>query len=932
MISHITTASDRLPSPPTVAAPIVALTPETVRDAVHALCYAKPLGDSPLIGLAVVAASLREEGLADGHRSRAWALSKLIHDLVAERLDRLRSGEGPTPWSTMTADEALEWLASDLRADDLEREAWGTLYYRYLSGVDHPVGRAVAATGTPQRTLHRRAERGCRLLAEALRAREAEIVERSATAAATAAVKAPALPLQPGRLIGRAAEVSALRGLVGRHRLVTLTGPGGTGKTRLALQLAFAMRRDFEDGAAFADLSTLDHPDMVDEVVAGALGLSPGTARPPIEALLDHLADRSLLLVIDNCEHVVGQAAAVAEAILGRAPSVRIVATSREPLRIAGERMWRVPPLALPDAEVVRALERLVASPAVELFVERAESARADFELTARNAPAVAELCARLDGLPLAIELAAARVGMLPPEAILDRIDERFGLLTTGRRTAQSRQRTLRAAIDWSHDLLDPAERAVFRQLAVFRGGWTLEAAEAVCDVESALDGDALGEGAPSVLDLIGRLVDKSLVVAEQANGAARYRFLDSIHAYAREQLEASGDGPGARRRHLHAVIDMAEAFRILERGTPEQEVALARLEVEHDNVRAAFAYAREASDARAGLRLGATLGWSFYAHGHLVEGRRLLESALDIPGADDRSMDRATTLNHLGILANHRGDFAEARRRLLESLAIHRENGDELRASSVHVNLGIEALLRGDLDAAQGSFERAREVQGDRPGLLANLGLVALRRADYAAAREHFDAVMPMARRARDSRLIGNVLINLGAIERREGNVARARDLLEEGMQIARGQNDRSTVVFILQELGRVAVAAGDGDGARARFGQSAALAAEIGDRMSAVELLEGLAELAAFEAAPRRVARLLGAAAAGRESLGSRPDAERVENVERLGRRARSTLGAAGFEEAAKAGRAMGVEAAVELGLGLGGGGSREAGVPGE
>lgn len=882
----------------TTPLPESALGPGVVRDALYALCYAKSLADSPLLDLALVSRGLRSEGLADSLESRTWVLSRLLHDEVTAQLDRLRGSDSPTSWRDLSPGEAVQGLADDFAAGSTEREAWGAVYFRYVAGVDQPVQRAVDA-GIPQRTLLRRAKRGAERLALRLREREQE--------AATGAM-VDALPDHPTRLIGRSADLALAAEQLGRTRLLTLTGPGGTGKTRLAIELARTVGARHPDGARFVDLSPLDDPALVDAAVASALGVRDAPDQPIRDRLLDHLAERSTLLILDNCEHVLAAAADLAEGIVGRAGEAQVVATSREPLRIAGERVIGVPPLGLPDPATATAPEHARRSAAVELFVERAEAASASFELTSDNAEAVAKLCLRLDGIPLALELAAARARVLPPEAMLARLDQRFALLANGRRTASARQRTLEGAIDWSYALLDPAERRVFQRLAVFRGGWTIGAAEAVC----AGDGIARAE----VLDLLGHLVEKSLVVALAAGGRARFRFLESIHAYARLRSKEAGEAAAAQRRHLAHFVGVAEQAGAAMRSE-EHEAWIARLEADHDNLRAAIAHAEALADAEAARRLGIGLGFSFYARGRLVEGGELMRRLLAVPGVADRSADHAALLNLVGVLANHRGAFAEARTALGECLAIREALGNTRGMASALTNLGIEALLRKDLDAAEAHFGRARELGGDSMALLANHGLVALRRGAFDVARERYEASLGLARDAGDTWSIGHALANLGSIAYRQGELDRSVALLEEALAIKRRIGDGSTIPYLLTSLGEIEAARGKLPLAIERLAEAIPMALALGDRASLVGAGLGLATVAQRAGAPLVAARLLAAADAGREALGIQlTDLDRADLAAVIPL-VRAAIGEAAFETAWALGRSDSLEAATRMGL---------------
>ena len=460
------------------------------------------------------------------------------------------------------------------------------------------------------------------------------------------------LPLQLTSFVGREREMAQVRELLEDNRLLTFTGPGGSGKTRLALVVASGLGRGFEDGVWLVELASLSDPELVPQAVASVLGVRETPGTPLVDSLRIHLGSRGVLLVLDNCEHLVEACASLAEALLHSCPNLRILATSREALGVSGETIFAIPPLSLPDPRRLPALESLPRYEATRLFVERAKAARHGFSLTEGNAMAVAQVCYRLDGIPLAIELAAARIRVLSAEQISSRLDDSFRLLTGGGRSALAHQRTLRTAMDWSHELLSEEEQAMLRRLSVFAGGFTLEAAETVGTGEG-IEGD-------EILDLLASLVDKSLVLVDQQE-EIRYRLLETVRQYGREKLEESGEAERVRRRHANYYLALAEEA---ERGLSGSDQApwLARLETEHDNLRAALRWSLGGGEAEPGLGLAAAL-WSFwYTRGHLSEGRRWLESAVFENGRL-RTRTKARALGGAGYIALFQGEYEAANR-----------------------------------------------------------------------------------------------------------------------------------------------------------------------------------------------------------------------------------------------------------------------------
>jgi predicted ATPase len=534
-------------------------------------------------------------------------------------------------------------------------------------------------------------------------------------------------------------------------RLLTLTGAGGVGKTRLAIAVAGDVVDHFEDGAYFVDLAPIVDPALVPSAIAGVLEVGETAGKPLVESLVAHLRGRSALLVLDNFEQVAAATPLVA-GLLATCPALKVLVTSRAALRLSGEHEYPVPPLELPDPKRLPDPEALARYEAVTLFIQRARAARPDFEVTNASAPAVAELCARLDGLPLAIELAAARVKLLSPQAPLARLGRRLSLLTGGARDLPARQQTLHSTIDWSYDLLEPAERTLFARLAVFVGGCSLEAVEAVCNVGDDLLLDPSAGSGQAVLDALALLVDKSLLrQAEGPDGEPRFTMLETIREYAAERFETSGDAECWRQRHAGYSLALAEQA-APELTGPRQAAWLERLERDHDNLRAALGRALERDQTELGLRLAGALGRFWEIRGHLREGQGWLERALsrwpEAPAAA-----RAAALNAAGSLAYHACAYERAATLHQEALSLRRVLGDRRGvAVSLH-DLGITALHLGDLDRSEALCAEGRAIWrelGDQRGVAISLNssaILARNRGDHERARAYYEESLALFR-----------------------------------------------------------------------------------------------------------------------------------------------------------------------------------------
>ena len=662
------------------------------------------------------------------------------------------------------------------------------------------------------------------------------------------------LPRQMTSFIGREREMAEVKRLLAATPLLTLVGSGGGGKTRLAVQVGADVLDNYQDGVWLVELAALSDASLVPQAVASVWGLREEAGRSLMQTVQDHLRDRQLLLLLDNCEHLVGACALLADTLLKACPQLTIMATSRELLGIAGEHLWRVPSLLTPDelpGEEKDLAAVLMEYDACRLFVERAVAQRQDFVLTRRNVPVVAHLCRQLDGIPLAIELAAARVRALTVEEIDGKLDNRFRLLTGGSRTALPRHQTLRALIDWSYDLLTEQEKTLLARLSVFAGGWTLEAAEKVCAGQNPT-GLIIEDW--EVLDLLTSLVDKSLLTTQERDGSVRYGMLEMVREYAAEKRRASGE-EAAKEWHRDYFLALSEEAAPLLRGA-EQAQWLARLDDEHENLLAALecSLSKETQGVE-GLRFCGALQRFWGTRGHLSEGRAWCERALGERGSEDRTQERAKTLNGVGGLANMQGDYASARGYSEESLAIFRERGDRQGIATSLGNLGNVASYQGDYASARGYYEESlttwREI-GDRQGIaasLGNLGLVANDQSDYAAARGYLEESLAIFREVGDRQGIANALSNLGLVAEYEGDYASARGYYEESLAIRREIGDRWGIGGSLGNLGNVAHYQGDYASARGFSEESLAIRREIGDRQGIAASLTILRSMADYE-----------------------------------------------------------------------------------
>jgi len=721
------------------------------------------------------------------------------------------------------------------------------------------------------------------------------------------------LPEQLTSFIGRERELAEATALLAKTRLLTLLGMGGLGKTRLSLQIAADVLDANPDGVWFLDLAPIRDPLLVPNVAAQVLGVREEPGKPLTQTLCAHVKSRRLLLVLDNCEHVTGACADFANALLRAAPDLRILATSREALRIPGEQTYPVLPLAVPDRTA--SVEALSRSEAVQLFMDRAQLQKPGFALTEREAPAVAELCARLEGIPLALELAAARMRSMSLQDINKRLQDRFKLLTGGGRVLLERQQTLRALVAWSYDMLPEPEQRLLERLAVFVGGFDLEAAEAVCGAEPLAPED--------VLDLLTSLVEKSLVMADEDDNGTRYRQLETIREFAREYLDKRGDAAAIAMRHCDHFLVVAKAGNRHLQG-PDQAEWTRRLEAELDNLRAATRLALEGkADPVLAVKLGVALMRFWIFRGYSTEGRNAMRAALNLQGVQLSPVVHAHALYVAGVLADNQSDYTEARKRLATCLELRRGLGDPreiaatlstLAAVRLHENVAAEA--RVSEEEALDIFRRLGDRIGEAIGLL-HLGEIDEELSDNDAARAHFAQCLAIAVDIEHRELEGECERNLGELALHDGDLPAARTRFARSLDVFRAVEDKRGEATSLWWTGKADIAAGDGSAARTKL--CSALRAFQAFEMSAELLgcLEDHAGILHGLGFPTDAIRLYAAAAAARERLVLRRPT-RSEHHWRAGvAAARNGAGDAAFDAAWAAGSAWPLEEATRFAL---------------
>jgi predicted ATPase/class 3 adenylate cyclase len=724
------------------------------------------------------------------------------------------------------------------------------------------------------------------------------------------------LPLQATTFIGRDRELAELKHLFATARLLTLTGAGGCGKTRLGVQLAADSLERFPDGAWLVELAPLSDPGLVPRTAAMVLGLEEQPGKAITATLVEHLKDKRLLMLFDNCEHLLDACARLADSLLRQCPHLTILASSREALGIAGEQTYRVPSLSLPDPQEVHTPASIVPFEALQLFVDRCLNVRADFRVTHENAATLVSICHRLDGIPLAIELAAARVRSLSVEEINRRLDHRFRLLTGGSRTALPRQQTLRSLIDWSYDLLRDPEKLLLQRLSVFAGGWTLDAAERICAGDHVEDGE--------LLDLLTSLIDKSLVAVEQSDARLRYRLLETVRQYARERLVESGGAEAIRERHRDYFVALAEEADRKLLGA-EQADWLRRLGEEHDNLRLALEWSHGESQAQQDLRLCGAMHRFWFTRGYVAEGRQWCARILAKGAPAQPTLEYARALNVAGSLAFHQTDYPAARTLLEQSLALSRVLDHRKGIALALNNLGAVAIEQGDHPAARALYEESlallREL-GERhvaAGVLGNLAMVAHECGDLDAARTLSQESLAVSRELGDQGRIADALNTLGNVACDLGDLTTAWVLSQESLAIGRELGDRDCIATSSKNLGTVAFMRGQLGDARSLYREAVAIRLELGDRLGIARALEGAAAIAAAQGDSIAAARTWGAAERLREEIGSPilPN-ERSRNGKYATLARQTAADQRAFDRAWRQGRETSLNEAIELAFG--------------
>jgi predicted ATPase/DNA-binding XRE family transcriptional regulator len=838
-------------------------------------------------------------------KSNREAESKAIFDIISDR-------------------KAITFLESGAMGEAQSFGGWLRHRRRELDLTQEELARQIGCARITLRKIEADQMRPSRQLAELLREylgvpieEQESFIRFSRGGEQTAPVAVTAqkhnLPHPVSSFIGRERQIAEVKHLVESSQLVTLTGAGGSGKTRLALQVAGQMLDQFPEGVWFVGFAPLSESTLVQQTIASVLRVREEASRPLLETLADYLHPRKLLLLFDNCEHLIAECAQTAESLLQDCPQLHILVTSREALGILGEEQYYVPTLSLPEARETASLEKLMRSEAVRLFIERAKAINPDFALTGQNAGAVVQVCQHLDGIPLALELAAALAKGLSVEQIADHLDDRFHLLTAGSRTALPRQRTLQATIDWSYKLLSEAERVALQRLSVFAGSWTLNAAEFVCA------GDGLGSN--QILDLQLHLIDKSLVVAETEGNEPRYHMLETIRQYAQEKLEESGGTRQVRARHLEFFLAWGEQAELGFRSR-EFRLWLDRMDKERDNLRAALGYAIDSGQSESALRLFGATFWVWFIRGPWSEGQRWAEAIL-AEASDEPAALRARALMALGLLLTAQSDYLEAHKLLEQSVDIWRKLDDKWWLAFAITILGYCFLRESQPahDLLREGLRLAREVD-DKWLLALCLHLLSeneLYQGNLTDARTMAEESLGLIRDLGDHMIRSVVLNILGEVADAEQDYPRALHWYEEGLAVAREIGDMDEVTNLEFNMGRVLQVSGNNDQAAHLFTETLQESVRSGKKSTLIGALAGLGIVAQARGDSRRAVRLLQASESLFDDLSRRIFIDPMERAwsERHLAAARAQLGEESFLAMRKEGREMTLEQVIQYAL---------------
>ncbi len=736
------------------------------------------------------------------------------------------------------------------------------------------------------------------------------------------------LPQQVTSFIGRERELTDIKELLEGTRLLTLLGMGGLGKTRLSLQIAADVLEKYPDGVWFVELAPIKDPSLVPNALAQVLGVHEEPGKPLVQTLCEHVKDHKLLFVIDNCEHLVAACANLADALLRGAPQMRILATSREGLKIRGEQVYHVLPLKAPDRNA--GVESLLRSEAVQLFVERARLQKPSFSLTERDAPAIADLCARLDGIPLALELAAARMRSLSIGEINSRLNDRFKLLTGGSRVALERQQTLRALVSWSYDLLKEQEQILLDRLSVFSGGFDLRAAEAICGADPLTADD--------VIDLLSSLVEKSLVMMEHGDDDSRYGLLETIREFAREHANKRFDLLGTIRefaeerlvnrddiaattaRHATYYLDLSKKATREMQG-PEQAEWTRRLEVELDNLRAAIALSLAGGISHViAVKFEVALMRFRTLRGYCTEARNNIRAVLLLPGINEPNVARAHALYVGGVLATNQSDYPQATKMLIECLEIRRGLNNPPETAAALSSLSTLYLQQGDLvrahecgEEAIGIFRDIGDRIGEAIGLL-NLGEISVRQGDFDGAPKLFELCLVIARSVKHQELEADCERNMGEVALRSGNLKVAQTRFARALKVCRDAEDKRGEAIAVWQLGRTDAAAGDFEAARAKLTEALRALQAFEMKAEVLDCLDDYAKVLQFAGQIETAVQALSAVDASRAALGLLRSQQRESELRGCADTARVALDEKAFDDAWATGSTWALDEAID------------------